>query len=306
MSKLNILTFLTIALCVSEGFVSRPALKARTPQGMMSLRFSSPNDLSTLAAPLLLSSTIAVPSGYMLSTATSALFDPYVEAELLTDAAHVGLDLSAYLGPATPALRLAIVIGRLCAIASDYIPDHYMNPEEVVFQGVMLTVATAAFLQSFLPILLGATAKTTFRDQQAQRMLQGVGISWTQYKAMAAVALDWIEVDTYEDLEDDVDCMYWLYDGYVHLHAGKNVQTINSGSGYHSLLGDFAQLLDKTKKNSNRQKPVVKAGGSGATLLRIDTKKLSMLMDHDQSLAESIRSLLVKGMTEKLSALVEA
>jgi hypothetical protein len=29
-------------------------------------------------------------------------------------------------------------------------------------------------------------------------------------------------------------------------------------------------------------------------------------MEHDPSLAESIRSLLVKGMTEKLNALVEA
>jgi hypothetical protein len=242
----------------------------------------------------------------MLSTATSALFDPSVEAELLTDAAHVGLDLSTYLGKATPALRLAIVFGRLCAIASDYIPDQHMNPEEIVFQGVMLTVATATFLQSFFPLLLGATAKTTFRDEQAQRMLQGVGISWTQYKAMSAVALDWVEVDTYEYLENDEDCMYWLYDGYVHLHTGKKVQTINAGSGYHSLLGDFGKLLDKTKNESNRQKPVIKAGGSGATLLRIDNNKLRTLMEHDHSLAESIRSLLVKGMTEKLNALAEA
>jgi hypothetical protein len=123
---------------------------------------------------------------------------------------------------------------------------------------------------------------------------------------MAAVALDWVEVDTYEYLEDDEDCMYWLYDGYVHLHTGKSVQTINAGSGYHSLLGDFAKILDKTKKKSSCQKPVIKAGGSGATLLRIDNKNLSILMDHDQSLAESIRSLLVKAMTEKLNALVEA
>jgi hypothetical protein len=232
--------------------------------------------------------------------------DPRVEAEVLTDFAHIGLDLSTYLGPATPALRLGVVIGRLCAIASDYIPDQYMNPEEIIFQGTMLCLASAAFLQSFLPILLGATAKTTFRDKQAQRMLQGVGITWTQYKAMAAVSLDWVQLDPYEYVEDDEDCMYWLYDGYVHLHAGKNVQRITARSGYNSLLGDFSSLLHENEKKSVKQKPLIKVGSSGATLLRIDTQKLSTLMKHDQSLAESIRSLLVKGMTKKLSAFVEA
>jgi hypothetical protein len=310
MVKMNILAFLTTVLSVSDTmeFVRRPALKARTPQAQVEVshRFSSPNDLATLAAPLLLSSTIAAPSGYFLGTATSALLDPRVEAEVLTDFAHIGLDLSSYLGPATPALRLGIVIGRLCAIASDYIPDQQMNPEEIIFQGTMLCLASAAFLRSFLPILLGATAKTTFRDRQAQRMLHGVGITWTQYKAMVAVALDWVQVDPYEYVEDDENCMYWLYDGYVHLQTGKNIQTITAGSGYNSLLGDFASLLHKNEKNSDKQNPLIKAGGSGATLLRIDTQRLNMLMDHDPSLAESIRTLLVKGMSEKLSAFVEA
>lgn len=50
-------------------------------------------------------------------------------------------------------------------------------------------------------------------------MLHGVGIAWTQYKAMAAVALDWVQVDPYECVEDDEDSMYWLYDGYVHVHV---------------------------------------------------------------------------------------
>jgi hypothetical protein len=153
---------------------------------------------------------------------------------------------------------------------------------------------------------LGGTAKTTFRDKQAQRILQDVGITWTQYKAMAAVALDWVQIDSYEYVEDDENCMYWLYDGNVHLHTGKNVQTITAGSRYDSLLGDFASLLHKNEKNSDKQNPLIKAGGSGATLLRIDTNKLNFLMEHDPSLAESIRSLLVKGMTEKLNALVEA
>jgi hypothetical protein len=243
--------------------------------------------------------TIAIPS---ISLESILSLDPVVEAEVLTDVAHLGLDLSTVFGPATPAVRLSVVVGRLCAIASDYIPDHYMNPEEVVFQTFMLLGATAAFLRSVRPLLLAATAETTFRDRRAQRLLQEVGVTWTQYKAMAAVALDWVQIEPYQlvtDNNNNDDFMYWIYTGNVQLFHDKHVQMISARSGYHSLLGDLSALLESKTKKSDKPKRTIQAGGSGATLLRIDTQKLSMLMNHDPKLRESIRCLLVKSMTEK-------
>ena len=102
-------------------------------------------------------------------------------------------------------------------------------------------------------------------------MLHGVGIAWTQYKAMAAVALDWVQVDPYECVEGDEDSMYWLYDGYVHVHTGKNIQMITATSRYNSFLGDFESLLHENEKNLDKQYLLIKVGGSGGTLLRIDT-----------------------------------
>jgi hypothetical protein len=49
----------------------------------------------------------------------------------------------------------------------------------------------------------------------------------------------------------------------------------------------------------------VKAGDAGATLLRIHTSNLVMLMDHDVELAHAVRSLLFQGMHDKLAARLE-
>ena len=49
----------------------------------------------------------------------------------------------------------------------------------------------------------------------------------------------------------------------------------------------------------------VKAGDSGATLLRIHTSNLVMLMDQDVDLAHSVQSLLFHGMHARLAARLE-
>jgi len=319
MTKRAFLAFLAVVLSASESlaFVNRPAFRSFKPMPAQKTQLSmflhgldgAHHDLAILSTPIL-TSTIAIPSGSLLNTASSAIFDPALESELLADFAHVGLDLSTLLRPATALLRLSIVIGRICAILSDYLPDGHMNPEEIVFQTLMLLFASVACLQSFLPLLLAATAKMTYRDGRAYaRMFQSLGITWTQYKAMKSVALDWVQVDPhhYVTEKNDEEYMYWLYSGDVQLRLGKSVQNVTAGSGHIGLLGElrFAKLLDKRNTLAEQTpSPAIQAGGTGATLVRIHVKKLKMLMDQDEELAESIRSLLVKGMHEKLSALM--
>jgi hypothetical protein len=268
------------------------------------------HDLAILSAPML-TSTIAIPSSGV--SLLNTIFDPAIESELFSDAAHVGLDLSTMFRPATAFLRLSIVIGRICAILSDYIPDRYMHPEELAFQSIMLLVASGACLQSFLPLLLAATAKISYRDARAYaRMFSSLGISWTQYKAMVAVALDWTQVEPHEYIKNDKDddeYMYWLYSGDALVRTGKQIQNVTASSGYTGLLGElkFAQMLDKKQRLTEtiHASPEIQAGGTGATLVRIHMKKLKMLMDQDHELAEAIQTLLLKGMHEKLSALMK-
>lgn len=306
--------------CSSYAFVQGPSqIKKRTrPETMR------PMHLQTIADVLpdtLLSTTFVLPvNNFAATTATAMISDPSVEAEVLNDMAHIGLDLATFLGPATTLLRLATVIGRLCAIGADYLPDQAMLPEEILFQFAMLLVASAGFLQSFAPVLLAATAKPSYRDGRAFRTLfETVGISWLQYKAMAAYALDWVDVepgvvvtsdeihehDSGKGNDNSSSYVYWLYRGDVQVHSnGQSLLNMTQG-----LLGErnLARLLEKSQKQSDAgsyPKTTIQAGAAGATLLRIHTSKLTMLMKHDQELAQSIRSLLVKGMEDKLTALM--
>jgi hypothetical protein len=329
MSKRTALTILAAILYSSDSsaFVNRPSnafvgskqsdlaqtckrLSSKTRQQCKVSMYldGAHHDLAVLAAPML-TSTIAIPSS---PSFLNTLFDPAIESELFTDAAHVGLDLTTMVRPATAFLRVSVLFGRICAILSDYIPDRYMHPEEIAFQSVMLLVAAGACLQSFLPLLFASTAKISYRDARAYALLfSSLGISWTQYKAMVAVALDWKQVDPNEFVQDSDkdDYMYWLYSGDALVRSGKQIQNVTTSSGYNGLFGElkFAQLLDKTAEATTIQhpSPEIQAGETGATLIRLHMKKLKMLMDQDPDLAEAIQSLLVKGMHEKLSALMK-
>jgi hypothetical protein len=75
----------------------------------------------------------------MLSTTSSTLLDPNVEAEVLTDVSHLALDFTSLLNLLPKSLlKKTSVIGRVLVILADYIPDHSIHPEELVIQLFML------------------------------------------------------------------------------------------------------------------------------------------------------------------------
>jgi hypothetical protein len=79
-----------------------------------------------------------------LSTARShSLMTPDVEAEVLTDMAHVMMDFSGFLiTPSKSMLRcLSVVVGRILVLSADYLPDHTVHPEELFVQLFLLAVS---------------------------------------------------------------------------------------------------------------------------------------------------------------------
>jgi hypothetical protein len=248
--------------------------------------------------------------------------DPFIEAELFNDAAHIALDLTALLGPATLAIRVAAVIGRIFAMASDYVPDHSMNPEEFAFQITMLIVSVTALGQSLQPMLMGLNQELTMRDRKCfASLFRPAGVSWMQYKVLSSVALEWTEVNPgaiittdEESSELGVDVhkkLYWLYSGDVDIQSkGEILQSIAPKSAH--LLGDlsiFAPTSTSTSSTSSKNhqdfpKTTAKAGSKGATLLRIDTKQLKKLMKNDAKLDNAVRNMLFDGMQERIASLL--
>jgi len=264
----------------------------------------------------------------LLETPTAA--DPLLEAELLNDFSHVALDLVTFFGPAKIAVRAAAVAGRIFAMAADYLPDHSMHPEEIAFQGFMLTAAWVGLFKAALPMALSTLASNiTLQDGKAFSLLfEPAGMTWSQFKALSVFALDWVTVDAGKTITSDEDSaeddyIYWLYSGQVSVESkGKEIYSVSREGGNLKneaavgLLGESRLLrrMDEKKKKKRKSsksdakeypRSTVKAGSGGATLLRIHTSNLSQLMESDQELDQVMRTLLFQGMQDKLAAQLE-
>mmetsp|Transcript_5823 Transcript_5823/g.9671 ORF Transcript_5823/g.9671 Transcript_5823/m.9671 type:complete len:312 (-) Transcript_5823:352-1287(-) len=305
-----LLTVPTIALAASflgrtNGFVIQPSLSNRDAHTTRSapLRMTLEPSTLNLVSPLL---SIA------LSPSISPM-DPFVEAELFNDAAHIALDLTSLLGPATVAIRAAAVIGRVFAMASDYVPDHAMLPEELVFQVTMLVISLAGLGQSLQPLLMGLNQQLTMRDRKCfASLFRPAGFSWMQYKFLSSAAFEWTEVtpgaiittDEATIGDGDHNELYWLYNGDAEIQSkGETLQRIAPKSAH--LLGDLS-VFAKTASSSKHEFPktTAKAGLNGATLLRINTAELKKLMKNDNRLDNVVRSMLFDGMQARIASLL--
>lgn len=309
------LTTPTIALATSflgstNGFAIHPShLKhdTYTTRSAPPLRMIMEHSALNLASPL-------------LSIAMSSPMDPFIEAELFNDAAHVALDLTALLGPATVAIRAAAVVGRLFVMASDYVPDHSMLPEELVFQLTMLVVSVAGLGQSLQSVFMGLSQELTMRDRKCfASLFHPAGLTWMQYKVLLSVAFEWKElapgaIITTNELDpsphgvEDSKSLYWLYSGGVEVQSkGEILQRISPKSAH--LLGDMSVFATKSTSSSSKSnyefpKTTAKAGIKGATLLRIDSDKLKKLMKSDEKLDHAVRNMLFDAMQERIASLL--
>jgi hypothetical protein len=161
---------------------------------------------STLFSNVIPSTTLGL-TGTTAVAAGSVFFqDPdavTVEAQLLNDMSHLGIDLAGFFIPSLLALRVAAIAGRVCTMAADYIPDHTIVPEELLFQISMLTIGCLGLMKAALiPMAAAAYSarSVSIRDGRAYNMLfQPAGTSWSHYKALSVCGvLDWISLQSGE------------------------------------------------------------------------------------------------------------
>lgn len=281
---------------------------------IMELSSSSSSTIATsshaAAGVLSLSTAEAFSSSHPLIVSVSKLLssDPVILAEILNDMSHVALDFAntlfgqifsnsrtACTYSRNVIIRGAAIIGRLFALSADYLPDHRVVPEELVFQMVMLTLAWVALFRALLPWalatfvfpastgswggLMGGLAATTqqpstVRDGKAFSLLfQPAGVTWSQFKAMSAFCLDWVTLEPGQvvmmegdEQNNDQQHIYWLYSGEMVMHHnGKAVWNVTrnspkapaAGTG---ILGEerLLEIVDQVSKNKKTSKAVLK------------------------------------------------
>jgi hypothetical protein len=257
-------------------------------------KLTSPFAEFSLALPLLLASAtsifhgtspLSVTANHVVTAdhaagALSLLFSsPLVEAEVLGDVAHLALDFATLFGPTSLAIEVATVLGRIAAMAADYLPDHVMLPEELVFQVFMLGIAWMAVVKSTMRAVLSAVAcDITLRDGKAFSLLFGpAGMTWSQFKALSLTALDWVTVKPGEIITSDEDTnehghyVYWLYMGQTVIQSqgkvldnvtrvgGPPSSTQDAGRGFIGEMRLFRSMqAKKTGRNSKRKTKKIK------------------------------------------------
>jgi hypothetical protein len=284
-------------------------------------------------------SAVVTASGGAAATATA--MDPLLEAEVLNDLAHISLDLFTVLGPARLVARLATIVGRVFAIASDYVPDHKVLPEEVVFQAIMMAVACFGLFQALLPLALASLvpADTMLRDGKVfTSVFEPAGMTWSQFKAMRALCADWIQVEPghvicvepcetcpNDTSNDDDNYIYWLYRGHAEIlsvNDGKLLCRVMTETGRANrkqramsgqrFLGATQLLTTLSSKAPPDQSGFIATvtkvvsteedGDVGATLLRIHAGKLKILIQSDPDLADSMRIIAFSSLRDKYLA----
>jgi hypothetical protein len=232
-----------------------------------------------------------------------ATLDPSFEAEIFSDAAHIALDFASFWGKSSISIRALAVIGRVFAMAADYIPDHKMFPEELVFQVIMLYISFCGLVQSIPPVF--RCKEMTMRDRKSfASLFLPAGMSWGQYMLLATTVLDWIDMTpgsivTTDEIDKSVDHhhLYWLYRGDIEIFA--NGEVIHKISGRSKLLiGDFGYFFRSSSHSKSEPYPktTTKTGSKGATLLRIDVKKLDLMMRQDEKLDRVVRNMVLDAM----------
>lgn len=161
---------------------------------------------------------------------------------------------------------------------------------------------------------------------------------------VACGALEWVELGPNvsfvgEGKDENADFLYWLYSGDVEVcYDGVPISIIKRSTGKSiddpqsvGLFGDMQFLYALDRRNKENRGPKNKSGqanvnsrlktnetshiygdypaatmttSSKTSLLKINCAKLFQLMDDDESLALSIRDLLIKGLQRKVAYLL--
>jgi hypothetical protein len=282
------------------------------------------------------SAPLGILTGLTTSATVAAAFfpslplDPLVTTEILNDMSHLTLDVASFLNKGLLGVRIAAIAGRLCTIAADFLPDHSMFPEEIIFQMFMLAVAVIGLGKAaVLPIFAALHTNVQIRDGKTyDALFASVGVSWTQFKAISMFAMDWVDLregetitsfdgeDEHQDNDDHRDYMYWLYSGSIAVEHSSNISyEVQRASGPkrshecgRAVIGENRLLSHLRKKHipqaaseSSSSSFTIRANAP-STVLRINAAKLQILMENDSHLAESIRIWLYQSMEAKWNA----
>lgn len=249
--------------------------------------------------------------------------NPSVEGELFADLAHAALDGATLLSLSPIPLSLFIFVGRIFAILGDYLPDHYMTPDETIFQLSMLLFSSRPLYNNIISLISSTTKSISFKDRKVYLIaFLPFGFSWMQYKLLISNALEWVDLPPGKCLQEENDSLFITYRGDVYEDVdGFNIRYYGTRSQTKKLdiIGDLSmakELIDSKLYGKRRIRNVksttidsieqprsqykLRAGLDGSLLLRIKVDKILEIANEDEQLFGSIQGLVLNGITNRL------
>ena len=118
------------------------------------------DDAITSMSSMVLSSTTVDPLSFLWdasmsaattsssSTASSSSSSTNVLSQCLGGVAHLCLDFTGMTGASKLLIRLLTILGRVCVLSADYLPDHSINTQEMIIQIILMYLAVKEFASS--------------------------------------------------------------------------------------------------------------------------------------------------------------
>lgn len=259
-----------------------------------------------------------------------------LEAEILSDLAHLCLDFATLFSPDTIVLRLFVICGRIFNILADYIPDRQMTTDEIIIQSFMLSLSCGNFFVMFQELVRSSGQPASFQDRRIYHSIfLPAGFTWSQYKLLISDgALEWVQGSPDSTLCESRQNLLLTYRGTVlKLQPGRGYEVYGRRNGRcsHDYIGDLSLVKDlvdiscgsspsrRFSKGGRKQVlnqalspshvnsvghetefQMLQFGKTGAMVLRINTCKLLQSVKADTSLAECTKNLIFNGIHARL------
>jgi len=221
----------------------------------------------------------------------------------------------------TMGVRLIDSLGQIFGLMSYWSANQCIEPDEVTYH-LFKTILTVFFLiKSVLPIMstllhyasqFELNMSSSLDKSVYEEVFQPVGLTWLSYNTLKANGgVEWIDLNSREKVNVKKDIgehsrsnikdltkaflnndVYWLCQGEVNVVNGE--ETILKQSRYDGSSCGLVLTSGLFNKDTNG-KLQIKAGDDGAKILRINSDKVSKLIEDDSKLRSCMQSLAFVG-----------
>ena len=232
---------------------------------------------------------------------------------------HLALDVgTAVINPQqTACLRLLESIGQVFGLLSYCSSNQCIHSDELIYQAMKISFSFFLLMKTTIPAMKAGlncmikpeNCPLSSRDRQAyEDLFEPIGLSWLHYNTLKYNgAFEWINLNPNEKIilstsSQDTNIrsnskdltrralekeIYWLHEGSTNDDNCSN-------------LVFASNIFESSSKYSSDERHIM-AGDDGATILKINSHKISKLLETDTKLESCIQSLIFIGACNELN-----